>query len=368
VIALRWVRDRGLHRGAQGGVLGGIVAMAGLVGLLGAAYLHLAGGLAYDLVVNFAINAVLVVGLQTLVGNTGIMSFGHMAFVSVGAYTAGVAVLPVALKASFLPHLPAVLRDHSWPAVAALLAAGLAAAALALLTGPALMRLTGIAAGITTFGVLVIMNGLVRNARDFTRGNQTFFGVPRAATLPLVFGTLVGAVAIAALVKWSAVGLRARAVKEDSLAAETAGISLLGARLWPFVASAFISGAGGALLAYQLTAFSPNSFYLVQTIPVVVMVILGGIDSIAGALVGTVLLTAWLEVVRNVEAGSLGPLRFPAVNGVAELSVGVGLVLLLLWRPRGALGAREPQLSLRRRGARRGAVGGATPPTGRQGK
>lgn len=102
MIALRWVRDRGLHRGAQGGVLGGIVAMAGLVGLLAAAYLHLAGGLAYDLVVNFAINAVLVVGLQTLVGNTGIMSFGHMAFVSVGAYTAGVAVLPVALKASFL--------------------------------------------------------------------------------------------------------------------------------------------------------------------------------------------------------------------------------------------------------------------------
>ncbi len=352
MIRLRWVRDKGLGEHAKAGVVSAAILAAAFTALLAVGYLKVSGSSARDLVIVFGINAVLVVGLQVLVGNTGIMSFGQMAFVAIGAYTAGVLAVAPVRKRALLPHLPSLLRDHTLPVVPTLLVAALAAGLVALLIGPALMRLTGIAAGITSLGLLVIMNDLIRNAKNYTRGNETFFGVPRSATLPVVFGTLIVVVGVAAAVKWSQLGLRARAVREDPLAAETAGVRVLTARLWPWVVSAAISGVAGALLAYQLTAFSPNSFYLTQTIPIVVMVIVGGVNSVTGALVGTALLTVWQEFVRNVERGRVGPVHFVSINGVAELSLGIGLVLVLLWRPTGAMGAREPQLELGRQATR----------------
>jgi branched-chain amino acid transport system permease protein len=350
VIRFRWTRDRGLHRGATTGAVIGVTSLTALMGLILSAYLLVSGGSNYDLVITLGINGVLVVGLQVLVGNTGIMSFGQMAFVALGAYTAGILSTPPAVKQSVLRDLPALLRDHTLPLVPTLLLAGVVAAIAALLIGPVVMRLTGIAAGITSFGFLVIMNDFLRHARSFTRGNETFFGVPQSATLPVVFGALTAAVGVAAALKWSRVGLQARAVREDPLAGETAGINIISSRVWPWVGSAFISGVGGALLAYQLTAFSPNSFYLNQTIPIVVMVVLGGADSVAGAVVGATLLTGWQEFVRNMENGHIGPLHFPAVNGIAEMSLGIGLILLLLARPAGAMGSWEPQFLFRRRG------------------
>jgi branched-chain amino acid transport system permease protein len=349
VIRFRWTRERGLQRRATTGAVVAVTVLAGLVGVVVGIYLALSGGVNYDLLITFGVNAVLVVGLQVLVGNTGIMSFGQMAFVAIGAYTAGILTTPPAIKASVLPQLPTLFRDHSMPVIPALLLAGVVAGVVALAIGPIFMRLTGIAAGITSFAFLVIVNDFLRHASSFTRGNETFFGVPQSANITLVFGSLTGAVALAAIIKWSRLGLQARAVREDPLAAETAGIKVISSRVWPWVGSAFISGVAGALLAYQLTAFSPNSFYLNQTIPIVVMVILGGANSVAGAVVGATLLTAFQELMRNVESGYLGPLHFPAINGLAELALGVGLILLLLARPEGVMSSWEPQFHARRR-------------------
>jgi len=350
----RWTRERGLERRATLGAVSAVTVLAGLVGVVVAVYLALAGGSNYDLLITFGVDAVLVVGLSVLVGNTGIMSFGQMAFVALGAYTAGILTTPAAIKSSVLPHLPALLRDHTLPIVPAILLAGVVAAVVGLAIGPIIMRLTGIAAGITTFALLVITNDFLRHAQSFTRGNETFFGVPQSANLPVVFGSLTAAVALAAAIKWSRIGLQARAVREDPLAAETAGIKIISSRVWPWVGSAFISGVGGALLAFQLTAFSPNSFYLNQTIPIVIMIILGGANSVTGAVVGAILLTAWQEFVRGVENGHIGPLHIPSVNGIAELSLGIGLILLLLARPEGVMGSWEPQFLARRRAGRRG--------------
>ena len=341
MIVLRWVVDRGLHRGALAGIVFGDMALAAAVGAAVFAYHGLTGGSDTDLLLSFGINAILVVGLQTFVGNTGVMSFAPMAFMGVGAYAAGIVAVPPAAKAAMLPNLPSFLQDFALPLPPAMLIGGCAAAVLALLSGLVLMRLTGIAAGITSLGVLVIVNELLRNAEAFTRGSRTFFGVPASADLPWVFGTLVAAMGLGALLKASSIGLRARAVRDDELAATTAGINPLTARLWPYLAFGFICGVAGALWAHHLTAFSPNSFFVGQTIPIIVMLVVGGTNSVAGGLAGAVILTAWLELIRPIEAGVFG---LPALNGVALLSVGVGLILLLLWRPTGALGAREPQL------------------------
>ena len=339
-MVLRWVVDRGLHRGALAGIVFGDMALAAAVGVAVFAYLRLTGGAQTDLLLSFGINAILVVGLQTFVGNTGVMSFAPMAFMGVGAYAAGIVAVPTAAKSAMLPDLPAFLQDLALPLVPAMLIGGCVAAVLALLTGLVLMRLTGIAAGITSLGVLVIVNELLRNAEALTRGSRTFFGVPASADLPWVFGTLVATMGLSALLKASSVGLRARAVRDDALAATTAGINPVTARLWPYLAFGFISGVAGGLWAHHLTAFSPNSFFVAQTIPIIVMLVVGGTSSVAGALVGAIVLTAWLELIRPIEAGALG---IPGLNGIALLSVGIGLILLLLWRPRGALGAKEPQ-------------------------
>ena len=184
MIGFEFTRDRGLERGGTVGAVAGVSLLTAAAAAIVALYLIIESGANYDLLIVFGVNAVLVVGLQVLVGNTGIMSFGQMAFVALGAYTAGILATPVAIKQEVLRDLPSLLRDHTLPVVPTLILAGVVAAVAALIIGPALMRLTGIAAGITTFGFLVITNDVIRNAKSYTRGNDTFFGVPQSADTP----------------------------------------------------------------------------------------------------------------------------------------------------------------------------------------
>ena len=194
------------------------------------------------------------------------------------------------------------------------------------------------------------MNNVFQNATSFTRGNQTFIGVPHASSFALVFGTLGAMVMLTAAFKWSTLGLRARAVREDVVSAEASGIRVSTARLWPFALSAFVTGVGGALWALDVTAFSSNSFYLSQSIGAIAMMILGGYRSVTGGIVGASVMSVWLELTRHVENGlAIGPLHTKALPGLSQLFVGLALVLVLRWRPAGLVGARELQLDVARR-------------------
>lgn len=354
MIRLRLVADRALVGRPLVRLLAGDVLIAALVGSIVIVWLAASDHNSENLLVSSAISGILVVGYQSFVGNTGIVSFGHMAFMGFGAYAAGIAAVPVLEKSVTLPDLPGLLARHSVGLLPAMLIGGAVAAVVALPSGLVLMRLTGAAAGITTLGLLVIANEIFRNADSFTRGTQTFFGVPESTTVWWAYGTLIVCVALSVVLKFSPFGLRARAVRDDPLAAETAGINIVRARLWPWVVSAFITGLGGALWAHQLTAFSPKSFYIAASVPIVVMAVLGGINSIAGAIAGTVALTAWLEVIRRVEAGKLGPIDFPDLTGIAQLSIGLGLILLLWRRPSGIMGSSELEVGASPPGDRRG--------------
>lgn len=345
--ALRFVTDRGLAPGALPRITLAAALGALLFCLLVVAVNWLTGGRYETVLIGAGIAGVTVVGYQIFVGNTGIVSFGHPAFVAIGAYAAGLVAVPPDIKAATLPDLPDFLAHLSLGLVPAMVIGGLAAVVVALVIGPVVMRLAGATAGIMTFGLLVIANDVLRNAETFTRGTQTFFGVPKSAGPVAVFATLVLAVVLAALFKFSPAGLRARAVREDPLAAEIAGISVVRARLWAWVLSAFVTGVGGALLAHNLTAFSPKSFYLNLVVPMMVMAVLGGMGSVLGALGGTALITAWQELMRAVEGGGLG-IKVPV--GFSELTLGVGLALLLYWRPHGVFGQLELDFR-RRRGA-----------------
>jgi branched-chain amino acid transport system permease protein len=304
-------------------------------------------GVGYDIVVLFGINAVMVVGFQVFVGNTGIMSFGHVGFMALGAYAAGLVSLSPALKSAVLPSLPRFLEHSSLPMVPSLLIAGAVAAAIAIGFGYVVMRLVGPAASIATFALLVIINEVLSNASSLTEGTQTFSGVPATTTEPWVFGSLVVAAAVAAAAKWSWLGLQARAVRDDPVAAASCGVTTVPGRVVLFAISAFLTGIGGALWAHFLTAFSPSSFYLSQVVTIVVMAILGGVNSVSGALVGALLLSVLDEILRRAEGGfSIGFAHVPAVPELSQLVLGVGLVLLLRWRPEGMLGGWEVRADL----------------------
>jgi branched-chain amino acid transport system permease protein len=147
--------------------------------------------------------------------------------------------------------------------------------------------------------------------------------------------------------KWSHAGLRARANRDDLVAAEAAGVGSLRARLSPFVLSAFITGIGGGLYGMLLTAFSPASFTISLAVVVLTMAIIGGVNSISGALVGASLVTALNEILRRIEEGvDVAGLHVKASTGMSAAVLGIALILTLRLRPAGLLSSYELQLGL----------------------
>jgi branched-chain amino acid transport system permease protein len=302
------------------------------------------------IVLLFGINTVMVVGYQLFVGSTGIVSFGHIAFMAFGAYAGGISAMSVSEKALFLPELPGFLAHMELPIWAAMGFGGLVAALVALLVAVPLMRLSGAAASIATLGLLVISNNVLNQATPLTNAPQSIYGIPEETTLFWVVAAILVSVAISGLFKWSPAGLRGRAVRDDQMAAEASGVHMLRARVLPFVLSAFITGIGGALYALLLTAFSPEAFYVPQIIVILAMAIVGGINSISGGLIGALLITMLNEVMRRIENGSsLFGLHLTAPAGISAAVLGVALILTLRWRPEGLFGSSELQVGFDRR-------------------
>jgi branched-chain amino acid transport system permease protein len=241
-----------------------------------------------------------------------------------------------------------VLEKTQLGVVPSLLIGGAAAAVLAAVSGVALMRLSGAAASIATLGLLVITINVLSEANRFTAGPRTLFGVPQDANFGWVFGTLGVVVLVSAIFKWSSLGLRSRANRDDVIASEAAGIGTLGARLAPFVLSAFITGAAGGLYGMLITAFSPQSFTIALGVVVITMAIIGGINSISGALAGAAVVTVLNELFRRVENGfALFGAHIQAPTGISAAVLGVALILMLRWRPEGLLSAYELQFARR---------------------
>jgi branched-chain amino acid transport system permease protein len=326
-------------------VVGPMVLVLALTGV--AAVLYADNSLT-EIILIFGINAIMVVGFQAFVGSTGIVSFGHVAFMAIGAYATAVTSIAPADKSYILPRLPHFLETLELSIVPSLLIGGAAAAVLAALTGVALMRLTGAAASIATLGLLVITVNILAQANRFTAGPRTLFGVPQDANFGWVFGTLAAVVFISATFKWSPLGLRSRANRDDVIASEAAGIGTLRARLIPFVLSAFITGIGGGLYGMLITAFSPQSFTIALGVVVITMAIVGGINSISGALAGAAVITVINEVFRRVENGfNVFSAHVQAPTGISAAVLGVALILMLRWRPAGLLSAYELQFGQR---------------------
>lgn len=288
----------------------------------------------------------IVVALYVFIGNSGVLSFGHISFVALGAWLAGVLAVPVAEKPAIMPNLASFLRDRTVGNVPSLAFAALVGALFALVVGLALMRLSGLAAGIATFAVLEITHNVLRYYEKIGPGLNTFSSVPETTGLgQATVGALI-AIGVAFAYQRSRFGRLLRATREDAAAASAVGVSVYRQRLLAFVLSGALAGFAGGLYVHLLP-LNTEAVYLELTFTTLAMLVVGGATSLWGAVVGALAVSALDSFLANAENGVSifgGTLDLPA--GTRLVVVGAVMALVLVLRPSGITGGRE--FSLRR--------------------
>jgi branched-chain amino acid transport system permease protein len=296
------------------------------------------------------VNVTIVVGLYLFIGNSGVLSFGHISFVAVGAWAAGILSMPAEEKPAIMPNLASFLRDTTVANVPSLAIAAAVGGAYALIVGLPLMRLSGLAAGIATFGVLEITHNVLRYWEKIGPGLNTFSAVPETTGLgQAALGALI-AIAVAFAYQRSRYGRMLRATREDAAAARAVGVSVYRQRLLAFAASGALAGLAGGLYVHLLP-LNAESLYLDLTFITLAMLVIGGLTSLWGAVVGAVAVSAVDSFFAEAESGLrlLGSsLDLPA--GTRIVVVGALMAAVLILRPAGLTAGRE--LSFRRAGVR----------------
>ena len=292
-------------------------------------------------VITTLVNVAIVVALYVFIGNSGVLSFGHISFVAVGAWTAGVLSMPESEKPAIMPDLFGFLRDTTVGNIPSLALAAAVGAAFAFIVGLPLMRLSGLAAGIATFGVLEITHNVLRYWEKIGPGLNTFSAVPETTgLLQACIGALI-AVVVAFAYQSSRYGRMLRATREDAAAARAVGVSIYAQRLIAFTVSGGLAGLAGGLYVHVLP-LNTELVYLNLTFITLAMLVIGGVTSLWGAVVGAVAVSAVDSFLAEAENGVNvlgGTLDLPA--GTRIVVVGALMALVLILRPSGLTGGRE---------------------------
>jgi len=298
------------------------------------------------IVIGLCISIILVVSLNLSSGFTGVFSLGHIGFMAIGAYTAAILTLPLSLKLSYLPDLPPWLENTQLSFLPATIIGGIIAMLLALFIGVSIMRLTGPYVSVATMGFMVIVNVVLTNWDSMTRGARTFSGVPPYTNLWWVGGWTVVTIYVIWRLARSSFGRQMMAIRDNYIAAQSLGINVLRMRLLAFCISAFFTAVAGSLWAHFIQSFSPKAFLFVQTFNIIIMLIVGGMGSISGSVIGAVGITIFSEVLRNAERGiNLGFVQIPPVYGASQILMAVIFILLIIFRSEGIMGKRELDFS-----------------------
>lgn len=311
--------------------------------LLWLAYLVAQYGLAaqyQQITLNMFITVVLVLGLQVFSGNSGILSFGHVAFMAIGAYVSALLTIPAGIKQATFLEMPGFLEwilTTELGTIDSTLIGGACAALFALIVAAPIVRLNGVPAGIATLALLVIVFTFNIQTTSITRGTSTMIGVPATTTITSALIWALVMVIVAFAYQASRRGMRLRASRENDAAARSVGVNVPVERAVAWVLSAFIMGIGGALYSHYIIAFSAGEFYFTLTFTIVLMLVVGGMTSVSGAVVGVVFITVVQEVLRRVETGPLAG-EYP---GFTQLGLAAVLLGVLIWRPRGLTGGHE---------------------------
>jgi branched-chain amino acid transport system permease protein len=320
------------------------------------------------LAINLAIFMILTVSLNLTSGFTGVFSLGQIGFMALGAYISAILTLPLPEKASYLPNLPSWiagvhLDQRIGPIPIGFLAATVIAALLvsvvAWVVGRVLMRLSGHFVAVATLGFLVIVRVVLFNADAFTRGSRTFSNVTPYTNLWWSWLWVLVVVYVVWRIKRSAYGRDMFVQRDDRVAAQAVGIRVMEPRLLAFVVGAFFSAVAGSLYAHFITSFSPTVFYFDLTFRVITMLVIGGMGSVSGSVLGAIAIVGLTEALRRVEDATL-------LYGLSQIVLAVIFIVVITVRREGLLGQREvplDRLFARRRRPGSPAPVGATEPS-----
>jgi branched-chain amino acid transport system permease protein len=279
---------------------------------------------------------VLVCGLSILVSNSGITSFGHMAFATFGAYLAAFTTASPAVKEFLLPGMPEWLRQMELPTYVGVPVAVALTVAFAGLVAFPFSRLNGVAASISTLSLLAIIYNVARSWEEVTGGTGSFPGIPLSSNLWAYVGLASLAVTIGYLFERSKYGLKLQASRDDEPGARAIGVRIPIERQRAFVLSAAVMALGGAMFSQLIGVLSPNTLYLNLTFLTIAMLVIGGVNSLSGAVVGTTVVYLLNQLLREVEADGIGPID--GRPGMTEFILALFLLLVMIRRPEGLVG------------------------------
>jgi branched-chain amino acid transport system permease protein len=300
---------------------------------------------------NALVAVAVVVSIYVFVGNSGVLSFGQISFVAVGAFASGVMTVPLESKQGVLTTVFPLLRDHTIGNVPSLLLAAGLGGLFAFLVGLPLMRLSGLAAGIATFAVLEITHNILREWTKIGPGATTLSLVPESTgPLQATLGALV-VIAVAFAYQRSRLGRQLRASREDPAAAAGVGVRVHQQRLWAFTLSGALGGFAGGLLVHQLGSITTEEVYLELTFLTLAMLVVGGVTSLWGAVVGALAVSGLDSFLSQAENGvHVVGHRVDLPSGTRLVILASLMALVLILRPSGLTGGRELALPrLRRR-------------------
>jgi branched-chain amino acid transport system permease protein len=304
---------------------GWLIVVAGslLVGLMST---YMLNAYMQQILFYIAINILLATSLNLVNGFCGQFSLGHAGFMAVGAYVGAI------ISLNFMPF-PEPFMILNFPIY--VLAGGLAAAVAGFLVGMPSLRLRGDYLAIVTLGFGEIIRNIVLNM-DSLGGARGLFGIPGdtgfQSCVHAFFWAFASVLLLWRLVK-SSYGRAFLSVREDEVAAECMGIYTTSVKVKAFVISSFFAGAAGALFAQTTNALNPASFTFVKSVDVVIMVVLGGMGSLSGSVIGAILVTILPEALRPLHQYTGVDLRMVIYS--------LALILLMILRPSGIFGSRE---------------------------
>jgi len=269
--------------------------------------------------------------LNLLTGCTGLVSFGHAALVSVGAYTAGVLVV-----------------RHGIPFWVAIPAAVLVTALIGIIIGLPALRMKGAYLALATLAAQFIIEHVIVRWESLT-GGASGLALPEPGLGPfsldtperfyyVVAGTVVALAFGIANIMRSRLGRALLAVRDSEIAAETMGVNLARYKALAFGISAGYAGAAGGLYACYISYISPESFTFIRSIEFVLMIVIGGLGSILGSLLGAMFVTLLPELIRSLEGtlrSAYPQLLFPDLKNMV---LGLALILMIAFRPDGLAG------------------------------
>ncbi len=327
------------------------LAWAGVTGLVLFGALALGGALYASggpptrdvLVTQMLINAIMVVGLQIYVGNTGVLSFGHMGFGAIAGYTFALFAVDASQKIRTIPDAPFGLADAHLAEAPALLVAIGVTVVIGVIVGLGLAR-SGAKSGAVAATVitLALLEGVheVGNSWAELSGGRNGIAFRVGQTLKgngWIYLALAISLVVACAFKSSPWGRQAQAAREDDLAARALGINPAPHQMAALVLSVVVVAVAASLRIWQLGTVTPNSFFFDYTLLTLVMLIVGGRNSVTGAVLGVAVITIGNESTRYLAGPdvNVSSLDWLFREGLTDIFLGGSMLLFMIFRPKG---------------------------------